>query len=110
DLQRDVDLIEEVVRAYGAEKIPGTNRSRFGPSSAADDSHDLGSAFRERLSAQGLWEVRTSKLIPRSAAAASSAIQLRNPLTEDHVALRPNLISGLLAVLDRNVRAGAERV
>jgi len=110
DLQRDVDLIEEVVRAYGAEKIPGTNRSRFTPSSAADDSHDLESAFRERLSAQGLWEVRTSKLIPRSAAAASSAIQLRNPLTEDHVALRPNLISGLLAVLDRNVRAGAERV
>src|SRR5438046_10420596 len=61
DLQRDVDLIEEVVRAYGAEKIPGTNRSRFTPSSAADDSHDLESAFRERLSAQGLWEVRTSK-------------------------------------------------
>src|SRR5436190_500410 len=52
DLQRDVDLIEEVVRAYGAEKIPGTNRSRFTPSSAADDSHDLESAFRERLSAQ----------------------------------------------------------
>jgi phenylalanyl-tRNA synthetase beta chain len=110
DLQRDVDLIEEVVRAYGAEKIPGTDRSRFTPSSAADHSYDLESALRERLSAQGLWEVRTSKLIQRSAAAASSAIQLRNPLTEDHVALRPNLISGLLAVLDRNVRAGAERV
>src|SRR5438034_2423433 len=110
DLQRDFDLIEEVVRAYGAEKIPGTDRSRFTPSSAADHSHDLESALRERLSAQGLWEVRTSKLIPRSAAAASSAVQLRNPLTEDHVALRPNLISGLLAVLDRNVRAGAERV
>jgi len=28
DLQRDADLIEEVVRAYGAEKIPGTDRSR----------------------------------------------------------------------------------
>src|SRR5438128_7761048 len=28
DLQRDVDLIEEVVRAHGAEKIPGTDRSR----------------------------------------------------------------------------------
>lgn len=110
DLQRDVDLIEEIVRAYGAEKIPGTDRSRSTPLSAADRSHDLESALRERLSAQGLWEVRTSKLIPRPAAAASSAIELRNPLTEDHVALRPNLISGLFAVLDRNVRAGAERV
>src|SRR2546430_2779415 len=110
DLQRDVDLIEEVVRAFGVDKVPGSDRSRSTPSSAADDSHNLESALRERLSAQGLWEVRTSKLIPRSAAAASSAIELRNPLTEDHVALRPNLISGLLAVLDRNVRAGAERV
>src|SRR5881227_2143121 len=110
DLQRDVDLIEEVVRAYGAEKIPGTNRSRFTASSAADDSHDLESAFRERLSAVGLDEVRTSKLLPRERFAFSESVQLRNPLTEDHVALRPNLISGLIAVLDRNVRAGAERV
>src|SRR5436305_981829 len=85
DLQRDVDLIEEVVRAFGVDKVPGSDRSRSTPSSAADDSHNLESALRERLSAQGLWEVRTSKLIPRSAAAASSAIELRNPLTEDHV-------------------------
>jgi len=109
DLQRDVDLIEEVVRAYGVNKVPGTDRSRFTPSSAADRSHDLESALRERLNAYSLWEVRTSKLIPRSAAEATAAIELRNPLSEDHVALRPNLISGLLAVLDRNVRAGAEQ-
>jgi phenylalanyl-tRNA synthetase beta chain len=110
DLQRDVDLIEEIIRAYGVDKVPGTDRSRFTPSSAADHSHDLEAAFRERLNAYGLWEVRTSKLIPRSAAEATAAIELRNPLSEDHVALRPNLISGLLGVLDRNVRAGAERV
>src|SRR5216117_1284366 len=60
DLQRDVDLIEEVVRAYGAEKIPGTNRSRFTASSAADHAHDLESAWRTRLAAVGLNEVRTS--------------------------------------------------
>ena len=110
DLQRDVDLIEEIVRAYGVDKVPGTDRSRFTPSSAADHSHDLEAALRERLNAYGLWEVRTSKLIPRSAAEATAAIELRNPLSEDHVALRPNLISGLLGVLDRNVRAGTDRV
>jgi len=111
DLQSDVDLIEEVVRAYGAEKIPGTDRSRSTPSSAADRSHDVESALRERLVARGLSEVRTSKLIPRSAAAFSeSAIAIQNPLSEDHVALRPSLLSGLLGVLERNLRAGAERV
>ncbi|MEY2542545.1 MAG: phenylalanyl-tRNA synthetase beta chain, partial [Verrucomicrobiota bacterium] len=111
DLQRDVDLIEEVVRAFGVDKVPGTDRSRFTPSSAADHSHDLESAFRERLVAHGLFEARASKLIPRSASAFSdNAIELRNPLSEDHVALRPSLIGGQLDVLERNVRAGAETV
>jgi phenylalanyl-tRNA synthetase beta chain len=112
DLQRDVDLIEEVVRAYGIDKIPGTTRGRFMPMSPADRSHDLETLFlRERLAGCGLSEVRTSKLISRSASAfGEGAIELRNPLSEDHVALRPSLISGLLGVLERNIRAGAESV
>ena len=110
-LQRDVDLIEEVVRAYGADKIPGTDRSRFTPASIADHAHDLESAWRQRLAVVGLDEVRTSKLLPRERFAFSdSAIELRNPLSEDHVALRPSILVGLLGVLDRNIRAGAERV
>jgi phenylalanyl-tRNA synthetase beta chain len=112
DLQRDVDLIEEVVRAYGIDKIPGTTRGRFMPISPADRSHDRETLFlRERLAGCGLSEVRTSKLISRSASAFSEgAIELRNPLSEDHVALRPSLISGLLGVLERNIRAGVESV
>ena len=111
DLQRDVDLIEEVVRAYGAERISGTDRSRFTPSSAADRAHDLELQMRQRLVAGGLTEVRTSKLLPRERFAfGENAIELRNPLSEDHVALRPSLLPGLLGVLDHNIRAGAERV
>jgi phenylalanyl-tRNA synthetase beta chain len=112
DLQRDVDLIEEVVRAYGVDKVPGRTGGRFMPMSSADRSHDLETLFlRERLAGCGLSEVRTSKLISRSASAfGESAIELRNPLSEDHVALRPSLISGLLEVLERNIRAGAQTV
>jgi phenylalanyl-tRNA synthetase beta chain len=111
DLQRDVDLIEEVVRAYGANKIPGAEHGRYSPSSAADHAHDVESAWRNQLAADGLNEVRTSKLLPRERFAFSeSAIELRNPLSEDAVALRPSILAGLLAVLDRNIRAGAERV
>jgi len=111
DLQRDVDLIEEVVRAFGVDNVSGTDRSRFTPSSAADRTHDLESALRQKLAASGLYEVRTSKLLPQERLAfGESAIELRNPLSEDHVALRPTLLTGLLVVLDRNIRAGAERV
>jgi phenylalanyl-tRNA synthetase beta chain len=111
DLQRDVDLIEEVVRVHDVDKITGTDRSRFTSSSVADRSHDLESSLRERLAANGLVEARCSKLIPLNAIAfGENAIELRNPLSEDHVALRPSLLVGLLGVLDHNVRAGAERV
>jgi len=111
DLQRDVDLIEEVVRAYGADQIPGSERGRYSASSPADHAHDLESQMRERLVAHGLFEIRTSKLIPRSASAfIQGAVELRNPLSEDHVALRPSLIGGLLGVLERNINAGAESV
>jgi phenylalanyl-tRNA synthetase beta chain len=111
DLQRDVDLIEEVLRAYGIDKIPGRTRGRFMPTSAADRSYDVERLFiRDRLTGTGLSEVRTSKLISRTAMASDEAVELRNPLSEDHVALRPNLISGLLDVLERNIRAGAESV
>jgi phenylalanyl-tRNA synthetase beta chain len=111
DLQRDVDLIEEVLRGYGIHKIPGRTRGRFMPTSAADRSHDLETTvLRKRLAGSGLSEVRTSKLISRGAMASYKAVELRNPLSEDHVALRPNLISGLLDVLERNIRAGAESV
>jgi phenylalanyl-tRNA synthetase beta chain len=111
DLRRDVDLIEEVLRAYGIERIPGRTRGRFTATSDADRLHNIETlVLRERLTACGLSEVRTSKLISRSAAALSKAVELRNPLSEDHVALRPTLTGGLLEVLERNVRAGAESV
>src|SRR5262245_54817894 len=111
DLQRDVDLIEEVLRGYGIDKIPGRTRGRFMATSKADRSHDLETiVLRQRLAGSGFSEVRTSKLISRNAMASNKAVELRNPLSEDHVALRPNLISGLLDVLERNIRAGAEAV
>src|SRR2546423_1848479 len=111
DLRRDVDLFEEVLRGYGIDKIPGRTRGGFMVTRSADRSHDLETIFlRHRLTAAGLSEVRTSKLISRSAAALSEAVELRNPLSKDHVALRPSLISGLLEVLEGNVRSGAESV
>jgi phenylalanyl-tRNA synthetase beta chain len=110
DLQRDVDLIEEVVRVFGIENVPLRDRSRFTPESEADRGHDFESALRARLTGRGLAEVRTSKLISREATAFESAIQLRNPLNEDHVALRRSFFPSFLDVLARNVLGGAQRV
>src|SRR4051812_20977872 len=110
DLQRDVDLIEEVVRVFGIANVSVRYRSRFTPESEADRSYDFESRLRADLASRGLNEVRTSKLISRKAAASESAVELRNPLNEDHVALRGSFYPSLLDVFTRNVLAGAERV
>lgn len=111
DLQRDVDLIEEVVRVFGIENVPVRDRSRFTPQSEADRLYDFESDLRQRMVARGISEVRTSTLVPRNAGLfAEGALELRNPLSEDHVALRRSLVPGLIHVLARNVRNGATSV
>ena len=113
DLQRDVDLIEEIIRAHGVSKIAGSDRSRFTPSSEADRAYDFEASVRDRLAALGIFEIRTSTLIPRDAkggAFVESALELRNPLSEEHVMLRPSLLPGLLNVIARNIRSGAESI
>ncbi|HKS31067.1 MAG TPA: phenylalanine--tRNA ligase subunit beta, partial [Chthoniobacterales bacterium] len=111
DLLREVDLIEEIIRAHGIEKVPSRDRSRFTPLSAADRNYDFEAKLRRELVALGLSEARTSSLIARSeVAGANGAIELRNPLSEDQVALRTTLIPGLLGAVERNIRAGAERI
>jgi phenylalanyl-tRNA synthetase beta chain len=110
DLQRDVDLIEEIVRGFGIANVPLRYRSSFTTESEADRSHDFEATVRAHLVGRGLNEARTSKLISKRAASLEGAVELRNPLNEDHAALRKSFFSPLLDVVERNVLAGAERV
>src|SRR4051794_7173376 len=57
DLQRDVDLIEEVLRAFGIARVPGHDRSRSTPESEADRGHDFEATVRAHLVGRGLNEV-----------------------------------------------------
>jgi phenylalanyl-tRNA synthetase beta chain len=106
DLLREVDLIEEIIRAYGINRVEGTRRSIFTAVSEADRRTDFESRLRQRLVALGFCEARTSALIPR----LEGAVEVKNPLSEDHVALRPSLLPGLRAVLERNVRSSAKSI
>ena len=113
DLRREVDLIEEIVRVYGISRISGVNRGCFAAISVADRRYDFEAKLRQRLAARGFCEARTSALVSRDSLGTGfteQAVALRNPLSEDHVALRPSLVPGLLGALERNLRAGAKSV
>ena len=115
DLSREVDLIEEVIRVAGIDRVPSTLRSFPAAKSLADLRHDRAECLRQRLRAQGFSEARTSHFVSavslqRSGIDESAAVRIRNPLGAEQALLRPVLLSGLLEALARNLRHGADSV
>ena len=115
DLTREVDLIEEVIRMAGIERVPSRLRGFPAEAGAADLRHDNAEKLRERLRAQGFSEARTSHFVSpealqRAGVEAKDAVALRNPLGAVQALLRPALLSGLLEALARNMRHGADAV
>jgi phenylalanyl-tRNA synthetase beta chain len=111
DLTREVDLIEEVTRVYGIEKIPSRMVARFAPASAADRAHDLRMRLRRALAARGFFETRSLTLISnrtldRHFNPEPAPLHVRNPLGEDQTTLRSELLPGLIRIAAENARLG----
>ncbi|MCB1229214.1 MAG: phenylalanine--tRNA ligase subunit beta [Verrucomicrobiae bacterium] len=112
DLERPVDLMEEVARVYGLDNVPGSTVARFSPSSKADAAYDFARNLQTKLAAIGFHETRNLKLISCDQLAddratthrGMSPIRLKNPLNDEQDYLRPGLVPGLLATAARNVR------
>jgi phenylalanyl-tRNA synthetase beta chain len=115
DIAQEVDLIEEVCRMAGIQKIPSR---LFGSATASSDSdrvHDDLMGLRKRLAGLGLFEARSLTLVDERALVQTlepvhDALTLRNPLTEDQKILRSSLISGLVRAAERNFNRGAASV
>src|SRR2546421_3430549 len=110
DLKRETDLIEEIVRLYGVDKIPATPPRGAIGANAFDAVYDHIAEARRILTGLGLQEAQGQTLIPEAAAklvtadtAARSFVELANPLSSDMDILRPGLIPGLLDALRHNV-------
>ncbi len=109
DLKREVDLIEEIGRLYGVDKISSTPPRGAIGAHAFDTVHDQMSEARRLLAGLGLNEAQGQTLISDAAAAlpaGSSPGQiagLRHPLSNDMNVLRPSLLPGLLDALRHNI-------
>lgn len=110
DLKREIDLIEEVCRLYGVDKIPASPpRGAFGANSF-DAIYDALNEVRRIMTGLGLNEAQGQTLISEAAAnftenetAGPGRAALQNPLSSDMNVLRPSLLPGLLDSLRHNV-------
>jgi phenylalanyl-tRNA synthetase beta chain len=110
DVQRPVDLIEEVGRHHGFEHLPTT----FPPIEQAPPPSDgriaRDARARRTLVGMGFSEAITFAFIDAAAAAPyaddGGAVALANPLSEKFTALRPSLLPGLVDAVSHNRRYG----
>jgi phenylalanyl-tRNA synthetase beta chain len=108
DVSREVDLVEEVGRHHGLDKIPST----VPPGRGAEGLRPWQSrlrAVREALAGAGLMEVITYAFVSDRAASGlvPPRVALRNPLSDEQAVLRTSLVvPGLVSVLQTNLRRG----
>ena len=117
DLTREVDLIEEISRVTGMDAVPARVQARFAPASATDREYDRAMTLRRAFVAAGLHEARSLTLVPPQPLGLAALpgdpanlIWVKNPMIDDQVVLRPNLLHGLLKAVGDNLRAGAKAV
>ncbi len=109
DVQRDVDVIEDILRIYGYNNIEFTSTIRSTISSSVKpDNHRLTNLVSEQLTAVGFNEILTNSLTAESYYAltpdmpASSCVHLLNPLSNDLNVMRQTLLFGGLESLSYN--------
>jgi phenylalanyl-tRNA synthetase beta chain len=93
DLQRSVDLVEEIARVIGLDRVPSRQIAVASPVDAADRAYDFAMNLRQTLASRGLFEAQTLRLI-----------------AEDHTTLRPSIVPGLIATAALNIRQGLHRL
>jgi phenylalanyl-tRNA synthetase beta chain len=106
DMKREVDLIEEVGRLYGIEKIPSTPPRGALGTNAFDSVYDQIGEVRRILTGLGFNEAQGQTLISKDevrSAKAEEIVALANPLSSDMDVLRPSLLPGLIHSLRHNL-------
>jgi len=113
DIEGPADLVEEVVRIHGLDKVASVAlpRAEGVARPTATPQQKLERGLRRAAAASGLNEAITWSFLPEWAAEHFASDQplwvLANPISEDLKAMRPSLLPGLLIAAKRNADRGA---
>ena len=107
DVRLEIDLIEEIARLIGYERIPKTVPQVI-PQITASDKRDLVSLIKNILIGLGLNEVITYSLIDQDLLAGLETqslhpIEIANPLSKEQEILRPTIIPSLCRCIAGNL-------
>lgn len=106
DIEREADLIEEVARIDGYDKIPVIEKVSI-TLHKRKDNFDLEDRIREIFVGMGFNEMVNNPLIPKkNAELTGSAIEITNPQSQDMAYLRTSLLVSALPVISNNIKKG----
>lgn len=107
DITREIDLIEEVARIYGYDKIPSDSRINFEVSIEKFQTR-LDDKIREILTGYGLNEVINNTLLSETEAEFDNlkSVRILNPISQELSHLRSSLIPGMIKTIALNHRFG----
>jgi phenylalanyl-tRNA synthetase beta chain len=110
DVQREADLIEEVARIHGLDKLPTTLPARAEAIGRLTRSQPLRRRLEDLLRDRGLLEtISYSFTSPQKLARLRIDVEplaIENPLSEEHSLMRPLLLPGLLDAAQHNSAHG----
>lgn len=109
DLTREIDLIEEISRIEGMERVQATLPRGVAARSLADVQYDREWELRRFLATRGYSEWVTNSLHPRQEG-SEETVELINPLTEDYAHLRASLLTTVLPCVRHNLSHGADSI
>ena len=109
DLEREVDLIEEIIRVYGYDNIPSATHFSSSFSLVDPDPEENLDQLRQLLSGFGYHECQSNSLQSAGWAKASGQkpVPVMNPLSETMTHMRTDLLPGLLETIDFNIKNGS---
>jgi phenylalanyl-tRNA synthetase beta chain len=108
DTAREIDLVEEVARIHGLEKIPFTLPLRSAMFGRLTKEQRLRRRVEDVLAGAGFDEAYTLSLVASDP--DTEALRLPEPLTSEHGVLRTTLLQGLVAAAAHNVAVGNDDV
>ncbi len=114
DLEREEDLIEEVIRVYGYDRLPATALAGPLPAARRPEGEVRPERLRESLATRGYCEVIcfafVSDSLLRSLGMVEGLVPLANPLSAELAVMRPSLLPGLIEVARFNRHRQRERM